>query len=591
MSRLFLIPIFLCELLYSQNVLYLSKFEQGNKEKECKEVKIKVKDVTNEEGFNCNYNNEFDFLYPVYIENFDYKVDLYNNWGLNYGYIDDNDVTTNCLGNTWMGSDFDTMNLDVLNGKAYLRLKKQDPPIDRPVAGCGTKSFKFTSAILHSFYSIRQGIVTGRIKVPENPNLWPAFWLFGNTNNRQEIDVFEFYDKSPFFTPCDVYHRLKNTIHGMIGSDHCSRGRKYPVHNAPSGSNNDFFDSPHNYQVTFTDYKVDFFVDETWRVNGTKFFDKPFKNYNQCQYGSENYPKENFLCENLINLNEDRKIHIDKAFPSPSTNSMNVIINGGVNTGVVDKWGSLIPGGGAKDFYTDQLYNSWDNFPPENRDVEIDQIVVWQPINCSAFRNICSLQDIFSTNGNSHFLAGGIIKISSGYNNCSFVNSVPFYPLYQNNPLHFLATEEIEIGADAEFQEGTYLRAEIIPCGYLNFSQKGSGNENIHYAEVSNDELANEDDSDKVNIRFLSKRSSLRSTTDNGSISMYPIPSSDKVNIDMDEEDFNDIIKMEIIDNLGRKTPVSKANQISVADLSPGFYELCFYFSHGFIVVKSFVKE
>lgn len=80
------------------------------------------------------------------------------------------------------------------------------------------------------------------------------------------------------------------------------------------------------------------------------------------------------------------------------------------------------------------------------------------------------------------------------------------------------------------------------------------------------------------------------SIIDNGSILLFPSPTADYLNIEMDEEDYNDILSLEIIDALGRYEKIDINSRISVKHLKPGMYQLRFVFIHGFIVVKSFLK-
>lgn len=167
--------------------------------------------------------------------------------------------------------------------------------------------------------------------------------------------------------------------------------------------------------------------------------------------------------------------------------------------------------------------------------------------------------------------------------------------------MHILATDEIEISGDASFEEGTYLRTEIITCTGSTFGQRSvtppnnNNNNNVTYAEVSDQEIKKMEVEETLsnisaNSVFMEEKSGV-STVDNGAIQIFPNPATTLLHISVSEEDFFDIIQIEVIDNLGKKLPFDKSKQINVSALPNGFYELRIIFSHGLIVVKTFVKN
>lgn len=163
------------------------------------EEKVKVID---EKPFSCNYNGNFHVLYPVIVEEFNYKEDVPNNWMFNRGDIyDDGEGGTGQYYGAWYGPDLEAYNngnFDVINGKAYLRVKKENrynvpsgPGINNQL-----RNYKFTNCVLYSKFYISGGTIITNLKLPNNPYMWPALWLVGKGSPYLEIDVFEFYDNN-----------------------------------------------------------------------------------------------------------------------------------------------------------------------------------------------------------------------------------------------------------------------------------------------------------------------------------------------------------------------------------------------------------
>ena len=591
----------LCLKIHSQNFpLKLSRADDDNAKfiqdqgKSICESRVKVKDHRPE---NCTFNNDF-YFYPVFTEDFNYKEYLQNNWMFSFDWTKDDhfeangDGNGNSKGKTWFGDGYDPYNrtnITVQNGTCFLTtIQENTTGIAYNIVG--SKSYDFTGAILKSLFRLKQGVFEIRVKLPENPNFWPAFWLNEGDN---EIDIYEFFDgEISEFTPCETYHQYKMHIHRRnYGNKHCIRGRKFPVANEPPGSTEDFFYNWHTVKCLWTDYKLEIYLDGTLVGQATKFYDGPYTGSGAClKHGPSGIPKDLRDCNYMSNANGCDVLvggpfnkclkwnQVDKDEGWPNTNfPLKLYINNVINFN--------LPG------VNSTLLNSWNNFIPENKQMAIDWVKIYQPFKCNSVQNICNLSDMMQVTGQTNFLTGSDIRIAGG--NCSFVNDSVNNDDWKPKPLHFLATNQIEIGPGAEFRSGSFLRAEIVNCsGGFNQYQKG-GNSLVTDEEIT--EVNNLFNTPFQTLDSLNYKSGVSnefsSKTDNGSIILFPNPTHEKILIDMDEEDFNDIIKLEIIDNLGRKIPVSKSKQISVADLSPGFYELCFYFSHGFIVVKSFVKE
>jgi hypothetical protein len=155
-----------------------------------------------------------------------------------------------------------------------------------------------------------------------------------------------------------------------------------------------------------------------------------------------------------------------------------------------------------------------------------------------------------------------------------------------------LATDQIEItptNNDVIFEEGTFLRAEIIDCSTgIGVSQRTMPNGDtlppvlpINYFD--NDTL--------LNIYNTTYGKPLMSETDNGALQIFPIPAQDKFFIDLNEEDWYDLQKIELVNTLGEVKELPKEVMQNVSELSNGIYFVKFYFSSGIIVVKPLVVQ
>lgn len=561
---------------------------------------------------NCTFDNTF-YMYPVLVENFDYKEELPNNWGFNIGWsLDDKYGGGASHHYTWAGNAYNNNNFFTNSGYGYLEWKKEsnyEDPTPFDWATDHTKyNYDFTGAFLKSFFKLRQGVFEAKIKLPENPNFWPAYWLYDN----QEIDIFEFADGNiTKQNNCDTYHHMKMNIHGYVDENfstnysgdpaymtHCNRNRKFEV----PGS---FFDNDHIYKCVWTDYKVDIYLDNILVSSTNKYYDGPFFPSGACHTKGEdgwlyaynrscNYMSDAPDCKfriwnpffhrwECIKKNTVKK---DISFPE-TTIPMSLIISNSIshlNAGAYE-----------------ELKSSWDNLELYNKRIAIDWIKVYQPVVCSAPRYICSIEDFKAITGNTNFLSGSVIQLGNG-SSCNLINTAE-----SNFPMHLLASEEIKIYSDMEFVEGTYLRAEIIDCngGFNQYQRSTNSGEKLYLTDEEIEEIEKRqiDSLMKADPAFRDsvlaynamndqyKVLEVKSATDNGAITIFPNPTDKYLGIDMPDEDFYDLFSIEIIDNLGRSYNVEKANTIDVAFLNAGFYQIKFKFSHGFVVVKNFMKK
>ncbi len=137
------------------------------------------------------------------------------------------------------------------------------------------------------------------------------------------------------------------------------------------------------------------------------------------------------------------------------------------------------------------------------------------------------------------------------------------------------AGEEIRLLPGFRAEYGSDFTAQLdntIVCE--TFSHRPSDTDN---EEDFNDELVN-NETDK-------------NDTDIKKIKLFPNPTNEVLNIDLEEERFNDLMSIEIIDVLGKRQLVEIASKVDVKNLTNGFYQIKFMFKDGNVIVKNFVKN
>lgn len=587
--------------VYSQNFpLKLSRVGPN----QC-ETRVQVKD---ERPSDCVFNGNY-YFFPVFVEEFDHKKELPNNWVFNLGGTLDDAFEGNGNGYSWMGDPYGNGNVYTDNGVCFLEVKKE-PVYGQANSNVNPKNYDFTNGLLKSIFRMRQGVFEAKMKLPENPHFWPAFWLNGKQID-QEIDIFEFFDSQLNGNACDTYHQMKMTLHhrNLQGSNtSCSRSRKFPVHQASPNSNPpDFFDNYHIFKCVWTDYRIEIYLDNTLVSYATKYYDGPYTMPSPCYKNSVfglpwstrdcNYMSNAQACDTyvgwpLYKCIKWNKVDKDESFPT-TTSPMTMIIDNIINYNQQNVNASLM--------------NSWSNFSPVNKKLGIDWIKIYQPFNCNAFLNPSTINDIKSMTGSSNFLTGSTIEIGNTNNSAYFINSLNFLYTGDEFPLHILANDEIRINGDAIFEEGTFLRAEIVDCstGFNQYQRTLPGGEKLYLSDEEiaelekkqNDSILAANPSIKDSILEYQKRDNeslvynVKSSIDNGAIVIFPNPVTDKLFVDMDEEDYYDLDNISVIDNLGRSYPMEKSKILDVTSFSPGFYELKFTFSYGIIIVKGFIKK
>ncbi|MFL5752921.1 MAG: family 16 glycosylhydrolase [Bacteroidia bacterium] len=537
----------------------------------------------------------------MFEENFDCKEDLPNLWAFNFGFTNDGNVTGNCGSDAnWYGNSENAYNhnLSVSNGIAHLNVIQEstsaDPSPD-PNNPCGTHTYDFTAALLKSLNTFREGVFEARIKLPENPNMWPAFWLLGN-NAAQEIDVFEFYDQDG---GCLAYKDMRMTTHKRCGgvSDPKERGDKFPVESKFGGN---FFNDFHIFKLYWTNYQLGIYVDGKLVGTSTRYYKGPYWPQATCHYNTDaNDPSKEYSCLDMQTMNWPKKVDEDLTFPRNDV-PMEMFINTNVKYDYKD--------------------NSMAGFSPTDMEVQVDWVKVYQPFNCVFPMSSCSMFDVDYQTGNTRFCSGNIVTLGNHTNNCNFLSEAPKASNGFHSPPVFLrASEEIGIYGGSGIEDGQYFEAVITDCDGLSERQQTSdlaqteidlfaGIDSMNFESdqfVMDSLLAyhpelidslNEAYEDSLYLpTSISGRFSMAllptSELDNGLISIFPNPGSDVINIEMPDSEFADLYEMQITDRLGRKLASGKAKQINIRAWNNGIYYIKFVFSSGSIVVKPFIKQ
>lgn len=607
------------------------------------ESRVKVKD---EKNGSCNFGPYT--LYPVLIEEFDYKEELLNNWAFNFGYTADDDYDSNHNGHIWMGTNENALanNVTVSSGTINFIIKKEHTSNGEAQTG-HFKNYEFTGAALSSRFKTRYGIVKAEVKFPENNLLWPAVW---KREKIQEIDIFEAWDDKISGSSCETYHQMKMHTHNSYGGAKCVRGRKFPLQS-------NFYSSFHNYRCDFTDYRLEYLLDDKVVGVATKYYQGSYSASGTCyKFTESGIPSIAHGCSSLFSQQDCdvwfpgspprpnklpawvpwpyippycliwNTVDKDEAFPKAST-PMDFRISLAIRD--VNNQKILTPGPNFNKtkcevdptdchVVEDDLFNNWNSFSQTDKQFSVSRVEIYELINCGASYNINTISNFLNHTGNTNFLGGYSINFSNTSSVATFTNFAPvFANSYVEYPIHLLATEQISFtGGDVYFEEGTFLRAEIISCSNASFSQRtgeqpptfsdqnSATEEEIKEAQKQRiEEYLKEHPEMRDSIYKMQgqeeyaqemlkayKDQNLTSLTDNGSIIVYPNPTKDILNIDMVEEDFNDILYLELTNSLGQSFKYPKTKQLDLTDFAPGMYQLKFIFSHGYIVVKSISK-
>lgn len=117
-----------------------------------------------------------------------------------------------------------------------------------------SSNFKYTSAELDSKNKFKYGKYEIRCKIPKGKGFWPAFWMYGESDNgvNNEIDVFEFWENDT------KDHNMTIHYNGtMCHSDY----------NGP-----DYSKAFHTFTLIWDEYKIEWYVDGELKRRSTKFY-------------------------------------------------------------------------------------------------------------------------------------------------------------------------------------------------------------------------------------------------------------------------------------------------------------------------------
>lgn len=535
------------------------------------ESRVKVAD---ERPSSCGY-----YFVSVYFDDFTYTSDLLNNWRFSIPWTGDGDykIDDEIKSKIWVGIDDSPITRGEIyceDGNLIQKLTKLSNSFTAiPYPNSSANTYSFTTGITNSRFFMREGVFEARIKIPENPYLFPAFWLFSGAT---EIDIFEFFDPNINGSVCDQYHQMKTTIHNhaiVSNNIKCRRGRKFPVAN-------NFFNTYHIFKCIWTNYRIDIYLDNTLVLYGTRYYDGPYYPTPPCEkHGDAGIPNKTRDCSYMSNaqgcnlyagwpVNECiiwNKVDKDLGWPT-NENVMRMFINFVIYY--------------LENDYQDDLYSKWNNFDDWNKIMKIDWVRIYQPFNCGLNVNVINENHFKSYSGNTNFLTGHNINIGGNYVNES--------PKPNNNwhdfPTHILATDEISFNEEVSFEEGTYLRCNIL--NVCNFNNRLTNNSAII--------IENEDGSSGF-IEFNEFQDTNKNigldtfSVMQNNIIIYPNPANDGFNIDINEEDLNYLYKIELVDIWGKVNNLEVGTRHNIQKYNEGVYVVKFYFTNGIIISKSLI--
>lgn len=370
---------------------------------------------------------------------------------------------------------------------------------------------------------------------------------------------------------CDDFNILRMSI-WSIGNNKCKclRGRRFPFNNLIN-----FFN---NFLIKVTDYKLNIYLNNNLIGKARKFYDSPFfpnlpnipPGCYQRAYSS--IPSESFLCDQVLNMKNCNislfgncidyvKIYKDIMFPMPSQNPMQIRFSNWLYDKVVD-------GGINKN---QKLFEEWDNIIQVNKEIIIDNIIVYHRVNCFDNFQVSNLTQFKINSYGSNFLSGS--KITIGY---GFFNSE------ENFPLHVLATNEIEFVENVAITE--FLRADIINCNFSGGISQKNSNAIFHDYELIYPIIPiNGFGAEEKDVLFDS------TSTDNKAIKIFPNPTGKIFFIDINEEDLNYLYKIELLDIFGKAYNLEISTTQDIEKFNEGIYMVKFYFTNGIIVTKPLI--
>jgi hypothetical protein len=410
--------------------------------------------------------------------------------------------------------------------------------------------------------------------------------------NYSEIDIFEFWDGDVSGSPCENYNNHIMSIHtGPAPNDNrYNRNDKYPLQN---------IDQFHTYKLEWNKYEVSIFVDGIKIGYATKYYDGNYLDYPHvmphCNYGTtENRwdPDRSYTCNYLQQLPDNlyslfwpnkpnwwpkwapwpnipnvlyypNKIIESTYFPSKNR-VMNIIINNNIN----------------REYTSENLLE----FSQDNQTLFIDWIKVYQPFCCGEDKTVYTRTDFYNLTNYTCFLTGKIITVGNNAADSPVLQLLPENdgPYYRQIPYYLLATDEIRILGEAVFEGKTYTEMRITDC---------NGSSGARLANENSEPTSNENNIVSTNFDIKEITSVENNKNENVEFfEVYPIPTTDFIQIKCDNETFEKITDLWLIDLNGKNYVINKSLTINMENFDSGCYQLKIILNNGKIINKKIIK-
>lgn len=154
-------------------------------------------------------------------------------------------------------------------------------------------------------------IVEARIKLPRKSGLWPAFWMYAESDGEyRELDIFEYYTKDTSFTTNSYYGGNSETKKGCV--------------NDKVGHTRTFYNHFHTYRVVYKEDRIEWFIDGK-RIRRIPKYAKTEWYYFNTTSAHNNY--HGYFCYNMVPGNKYKRV---KSFPE---GPMHIILNTAIQVG------------------------------------------------------------------------------------------------------------------------------------------------------------------------------------------------------------------------------------------------------------------
>lgn len=291
-----------------------------------------------------------------------------------------------------------------------------------------TDTFEFISASIHSkSYFPIGGKFEARVKLPKNEGLFPAFWLHGQINSYNEIDIFELKQKER-----GKVHKYLNSNIFYGQSPHYSDAKscsetlkKLNTYSELSSFEDEF----HTYTLVWDKEKIQWYIDNRLIRTVARYYNR----WSITPFPSWNFVIESVYCGHAQN---GKKYYISESYP---TEPMRIILNTSV-------------------FSEDDIKPTIDEIFPD--EMQIDWVKVYRRVNCEKdiiYATIPHEYNIGCTDTNRYFYTTGKhINISHDVDVCS------------NHTTHACASESVIIDTNCSISSdsNSYFIADVRHCNH-----------------------------------------------------------------------------------------------------------------------------